>query len=163
MKSALMMRLGAALLLLSSQLALAQQTGRVEQAQGSVRVVRDGQTLTVAKGFEVRARDRVVVGADGAVGLVTPDRGAITVGPNSQLVVDAISFDRDAGDGKIAVRFLKGTFAVITGALGRLGPDKTSYRMPNSVIGIRGTEFSVRVDVPPELEPELLKEVPPAS
>lgn len=163
MKSALTIRLFAAVLLLSSTTAFAQQIGRVERLQGKVQVVRDGQTLAVGPGFEVRARDRVVVGADGAVGMVTPDNGAIAVGPNSQMVVDAIAFNRDATDGKIAVRFIKGTFAVITGALGKLAPEKMSYRMPNSVIGIRGTEFSVRVEVPPQIERDLLDDVPPET
>lgn len=163
MKTALPIRLLAAVLLLSSTSTFAQQIGRVERTQGKVEVVRDGQTLAVGPGFEVRARDRVVVGAGGAMGIVTPDNGAIAVGPNSQLVVDAIAFNRDTSDGKIAVRFLKGTFAVVSGALGKLAPEKTNFRMPNSVIGIRGTEFSISIDVSPEAESALLKDWAPET
>lgn len=138
--------------------ALAEQSGRVERVQGEVRIVRAGQTLTVRPGHEVRARDRIVTGSNGAVGFTTPDLGMFALGPNSQMIVDEIAFNRQSQDGNIAVRFLKGTFSVISGVLGKIAPQKTRIQTPTATIGIRGTEFSVRVDVPPEVEKEVLAE-----
>jgi len=59
------------------------------------------------------------------------------------------------------VRFLKGSFAVITGLIAKLSPQSVKISTPTATIGIRGTEFVVKVDLPSEIEEEVLNmEVP---
>jgi hypothetical protein len=142
--------------------ALAQQGGQIKRMEGDVRIVRAGQTLLAKPGQDIRARDRIVTGANGAAGFTTPDSGMFSLGPNSQMIVDEIAFNRQTQDGNIAVRFLKGTFSVVTGILGKIAPQKTRIQTPTATIGVRGTEFSVRVDVPPELEKDVLEGKSPA-
>jgi hypothetical protein len=137
--------------------AQAQQSGQIKRMEGDVRIVRGGQTLLAKPGHDIRARDRIVTGANGAAGFTTPDNGMFSLGPNSQMIVDEIAFNRQTQDGNIAVRFLKGTFSVVTGILGKIAPQKTRIQTPTATIGVRGTEFSVRVDVPPELEKDVLE------
>ena len=132
--------------------ALAQQNGLIERTQGDVRIIRAGQTLTARPGLDVRARDRIVVGANGATGFTTPDNGLFSLGPNSQMIIDDIQFNKQTQDGNIAVRFLKGTFSTVTGLLGKLSPQKHRVQTPTATIGVRGTEYSARVDVPPEMD-----------
>ena len=132
--------------------ASAQQNGVIERTQGDVRIIRAGQTFTAQKGSEVRARDRIEVGANGATGFTSPDKGMYSLGPNSQMVVDEIRFNPQTQDGNIAVKFLKGTFSAVTGLLGKISPEKHRIQTPTATIGVRGTEYSVRVDVPARLE-----------
>jgi len=143
--------------------AFAQQSGQIKRMEGDVRIVRAGQTLVAKPGQDIRARDRIVTGANGAAGFTTPDSGMFSLGPNSQMIVDEIAFNRQTQDGNIAVRFLKGTFSVVTGILGKIAPQKTRIQTPTATIGVRGTEFSVRVDVPPELEKDVLEGKTPAK
>jgi hypothetical protein len=136
--------------------ASAQQSGQIRRMEGDVRILRGSETLIARPGMDVRARDRIVTGANGAAGFTTPDNGMFSLGPNSQMVVDEIAFNRQTQDGNIAVRFLKGSFSVVSGLLGKIAPQKTRIQTPTATIGIRGTEFSVRVDVPPEMEKDVL-------
>ena len=134
----------------------AQHSGQIRRMEGDVRIVRGSETLAARPGMDVRARDRIVTGANGAAGFTTPDNGMFSLGPNSQMVIDEIAFNRQTQDGNIAVRFLKGSFSVVSGLLGKVAPQKTRIQTPTATIGIRGTEFSVRVDVPPEMEKDVL-------
>ena len=67
------------------------------------------------------------------------------------MVIDQYAFNQRSQDGNIAFRFLKGTFAVVSGLLAKIQPEKAKYSTPNSTIGIRGTEFVVKIELPPEL------------
>lgn len=140
----------------------AQQQGRIEKTQGDVKIVRGNQTIVAKPGQDVRASDRIVVGAGGAAGITTPDNGRLAIGPNSQAVVDQINFNKESGDGNLAVRILKGTFSMITGAIGKMAPQKTQVKTPTATIGIRGTEFCIRVDLPAEAEKSVLSGAPDA-
>lgn len=131
--------------------AIAQQNGVMERTKGDVRIIRAGRTITAQKGSEVRARDRIEVGATGAAGFTSPDKGLYSLGPNSQMVVDEIRFNQQTQDGNIAVRFLKGTFSAVTGLLGKIAPQKHRIQTPTATIGVRGTEYSVRIEVPTKL------------
>ena len=130
--------------------ALAATAGQIKRMEGDVRIVRGNQTLIGKTGLEILAKDRVVTGANGAVGFSTPDRAMFSLGPNSQMVIDEYAFNKGTQDGNIAVRFLKGTFSVISGLIGKSSPERAKYVTPTATIGVRGTEFTVSVDTPSE-------------
>lgn len=143
-------------LVLFSAPALAQQAGQIKRMDGDVRIVRAGETLTVRPGHEVRPKDRIITGANGSAGFTTTDQSMYALGPNSQMVIDEYAFNQATQDGNIGVRFLKGTFAVVSGLLAKVSPQKNRIQTPTATIGIRGTEFVVKVDLPPELEEQVL-------
>lgn len=136
--------------------ALAQSTGQIKRMEGDVRIVRAGETLVARPGHEIHPKDRLVTGTNGAVGFTTTDNALYSMGPNSHLVIDEYAFNQKTHDGNVAIRFLKGTFAVVSGLLAKVAPQKTRIQTPTATIGIRGTEFVVKIEVPPELEEEIL-------
>jgi len=136
--------------------AAAQEVGQIKRLEGEVRILREGQPLVAKAGLAVRSRDRIATGANGAIGITTTDNSMISLGPNSYMVVDQYTFNQQTQDGSISVRFLKGTFAVITGLLAKTAPKRVAYHTPLTTIGVRGTEFAVAVELPPELEAEIL-------
>ena len=149
--------------LLLPGIAMAQQGGVIERLQGDVRIIRAGQSMNAQPGHRVMPRDRIVSGPASAAGFTTPDNGKVSLGPNSQMIVDEIAFHQPTQDGNIAVRFLKGTFSAVTGLLGKISPKKSTYQTPTATIGIRGTEFSVRVEMPAELENKILADNAPGD
>jgi hypothetical protein len=144
------------LLALTALPAAAEPAGHIKRMEGDVRIVRNKQTLTATPGSEVLAGDRLVTGANGSVGLTTSDNTLLALGPNSHLVMDNYAYNQATQQGNIAVRFLKGSFAVITGLIGKIAPQNVKVTTPTATIGIRGTEFVVKVDLPAELEAEVL-------
>lgn len=130
--------------------------GQIKRMQGEVSIVRNQQVIAATPGLTVEAKDRLRTGKDGSVGMTTTDNSLISLGPNSQLVIEQYAFNQQTQDGNIGVRFLKGSFAVISGLLAKMQPAKAKYVTPTATIGIRGTEFVVRIELPAELEEEVL-------
>jgi hypothetical protein len=136
--------------------ASASEAGTIKRMEGEVSVIRNKQTIQAKPGMTVLSKDRVVTGKSGSAGIETADKGLLTLGPNSHLVIDEFAFNKSTQEGNMAVRFLKGTFAVVSGIIGKMSPERTKISTPTATIGIRGTEFVVQVDLPPELEKEVL-------
>lgn len=146
----------AALLAASGTTLAAESAGQIKRLTGEVTVVRNQQRLVATPGFAIEAKDRLMTGKDGSVGFTTTDNSLVALGPNSQLVIDQYAFNQQSHDGNIAFRFLKGSFAVVSGLLAKIQPDKAKFLTPTATIGIRGTEFVVAIELPPELEAEIL-------
>ena len=126
----------------------ADDAGQIKTLSGAVYLERDGQRLPVRAGMPVRQSDTLVTGADGAVGVTFTDNSLLSVGPNSVLAIDRYAFDSTTHRGEFDASLRKGTLAVISGKMVRQSPDAMRVRTPASIMGVRGTEFVVRVDQP---------------
>ncbi len=124
----------------------AQEAGEIKTVAGTASLERDGKTLPVRAGMPVRQSDTVVTGADGAVGITFTDNSLLSVGPNSALVIDRYSFDSTTHRGEFDTSLRKGTLAVISGKIVKQSPDAMCVRTPTSIMGVRGTEFLVKVE-----------------
>ncbi len=117
--------------------------GKVKRCEGSVNLERAGLTQPVQVGSPVHVGDRVRTGVDGAVGITLADDTLLTAGPNSTLLINEFRFDPTTREGNMLTTLLKGTLSVVTGLLARQTPENVSFRTPNVVLGIRGTEFII--------------------
>lgn len=128
-----------------SAAALAADVGEIKTASGSAHVEREGARLPVKVGMPVRQSDKLVTGADGAVGITFLDNTLVSAGPNSTLVIDSYSFDSTTHAGKFDASLSRGSLAVISGKMVKQSPEAMRIRTPASVLGVRGTEFVVKV------------------
>lgn len=124
----------------------ANDVGQIKTVRGDVHVERDGQRLAAAPGMHVRQSDTLVTGADGAVGVTFLDNSLLSAGPGSVLAIDRYSFDTTTHAGQFDASLQKGTLAVVSGKIVKQSPGAMRVRTPASVMGVRGTEFVVRVD-----------------
>ncbi len=139
--------LGMGILAFSAAVA-ASDVGEIKTAKGSAHVERDGSRIAAQVGMHVRQSDRVVTGADGAVGITFLDNTLLSAGPNSTLVIDSYRFDSTTHAGKFDASLQRGSLAVISGKMVKQSPDAMRIRTPSSVLGVRGTEFVVKVADP---------------
>jgi len=140
------MRMITTLILLASASAVwAQEVGQIKVAKGSVQVERAGQRTPAAAGMAVRQADTLLTGADGSVGVTFADNSLLSAGPNSTLSIDRYSFDSTTHAGQFDASLRKGTLAVISGKMVKQSPDAMRVRTPSTILGVRGTEFVVRV------------------
>jgi hypothetical protein len=87
-------------------------------------------------GQEVVHRERITTGVVGQTQILFVDQSAMTVGPNSDLVIDEFVFDPAAGTGKLAANFTRGVFRFVGGSS---ASRTTRFRAnPSATIGIRG-------------------------
>lgn len=128
-----------------SAAALAADVGEVKTASGASHIEREGARLVVKVGMPVRQSDKLVTGADGAVGISFLDNTLVSAGPNSTLAIDSYRFDSTTHAGKFDASLSRGSLAVISGKMVKHSPEAMRIRTPSSVLGVRGTEFVVKV------------------
>jgi hypothetical protein len=130
-------------LVLGSGLALAQEAGVIKTSKGSATLERAGATLAASVGSKVLVNDRVLTGADGAVGIMLRDNTMLSAGPGSSLQMNKFVFDTTTNTGAIDAHVKRGTVAVISGKIAKASPENVSFSTPNLTLGVRGTEFVI--------------------
>lgn len=126
--------------------AAADEVGHVKVAKGSATVQRGAGKIAVAPGIKIFAGDVITTGADGAVGITFIDNSLISTGPNSVFVIDQYTFDSTTHVGQFDGSLKKGTLAAISGKMVKQVPESMRIHTPSSIMGVRGTEFLVKVD-----------------
>ena len=127
--------------------AMAEEAGMIKSSRGQVTIERDGQVLSGKPGTVVNASDRILTGADGSAGIALRDNTLLTVGPRSTLVLDRYVFDSTTHQGVLEASIRSGTLAVVSGKLAKSSPETVQFRTPNSILGVRGTEFVIETGV----------------
>jgi hypothetical protein len=136
----------AAVLLGFTVAASAADVGEVKIARGAVHLERGKERLPVRVGMPVQESDKLVTGADGTVGVTFTDNSLLSVGPHSVLAIDRYVFDSTTHAGQFDSTLSKGTLAVISGKMVKQSPEAMRVRTPSAIMGVRGTEFIVKVD-----------------
>ncbi|HET7341763.1 MAG TPA: FecR domain-containing protein [Methylomirabilota bacterium] len=136
------------LLVAPVSLAAAEDVAQVKRLSGQVRVERERRTLPAVVGMKLQPGDVVVTGRDGAVGITFHDDSLLSAGPDSALAIDRFAFDTTTHDGRFETTLQRGTLAVVSGKIAKHAPDAMRVRTPSTVLGVRGTEFLVRVGAP---------------
>ncbi|WP_026686175.1 FecR family protein [Azovibrio restrictus] len=137
--------LAAVIGLAASPLLAADSAGTVKRVSGDVQVERGSERLKAAPGMALYVADQVRTGADGAVGITLRDETLLSAGANSLLVLDQFSFDQTTHGGKLQATLKRGKLAVATGKLAKSAPENVEFRTPDSILGVRGTEFALEV------------------
>lgn len=121
----------------------ANEAGTVKTVKGSVAIERSGQKQAVVVGAHVLAADRIVTGADGAVGITLRDNTMLSAGPNSTLDLNKFAFDATTHAGTLDASVKRGTLAVISGKIAKASPANVRFSTPTVTLGVRGTEFII--------------------
>lgn len=122
--------------------------GKVGYMSGTLVAQRaDGTLRVLGSKSEVFAGETLVTAASSYAQVQMNDGAKMTLRPNSNLRIEAYTFDKEAPSSDNAVlRLLKGGFRTVTGLIGKRGnPDAYRLNASTATIGIRGTDFSSRL------------------
>lgn len=125
--------------------AWAGDVGEVKLVQGSAYIERAGAQLPLKVGMAVQEADKVLTGRDGTVGITFADNSLLSIGPSSVFAIDRYVFDSTTHAGAFDSTLSKGTLAVVSGKIVKQSPDAMHVRTPSAVMGVRGTDFVVKV------------------
>lgn len=125
---------------------LAAEAGRIKVSKGEVQIERDGKRLPAPVGAMILARDTVKTGPNGSVGITFQDNSLLSAGPDSELVIERFVFDSTTHKGAFDTALKKGTLAVVSGKIVKQSPEAMRVKTPAAIMGVRGTEFVVKVD-----------------
>ena len=94
-------------------------------------------------GANVFHNERVVTGEKGQTQMLFVDQSALTIGPNSEVVLDEFVYDPDTETGTIVLNATKGLFRLVGGKISKDGP--VVLNTPTATIGIRGGIILVNI------------------
>ncbi|MEO8668269.1 MAG: FecR domain-containing protein [Bauldia sp.] len=91
---------------------------------------------TLQIGTEIQARERIQTTQSGSLQVMFLDKTTLTIGPNSDLVVDDFVFKKGATTGRFAARLTKGALRFVGGQISHTAG--ATITTPAATIGIRG-------------------------
>ncbi|MGE0154916.1 MAG: hypothetical protein AB7R90_20025 [Reyranellaceae bacterium] len=87
-------------------------------------------------GIDVFANERIQTRADDRAHLLFADGSALTIGPNSDLVIDKFIYDPDKGTGELALSATRGVFRLVGGKITKQG--EATMKVGTATLGLRG-------------------------
>lgn len=133
--------------LLGAQNANADPIGFVKTLHGGNATIRalDDAERPAAVGGALNVGDTIRTDRRASLGLTLKDDTMMSVGPDTELTLEEYLFEPARGDLKLGSRLGRGTLQYVSGSIARLQPDAVSVKTPTGTIGVRGTNFVVRV------------------
>jgi hypothetical protein len=123
---------------------LAQQVGVTSAAVGEPRGTPPAQNERILRvGIDMNANERIVTRANDRAHLVFLDGSALTIGPNSDMVIDRFVYDADRKTGDLAMSATRGVFRFVGGAISK--KSAVTVATPSGSIGIRGGIMTIAI------------------
>jgi len=133
------------LLLPVNVLAAGSDVGNVLQIMGRATITtQQGEIRKVEKGSKLQDSDMVSTSSRSYVRLKMQDSSYIMIRPDSRMKIDEFKFNKKKpAKNRSFLSLIRGGFRAVTGLIEN--KKKYRYRTPVATIGIRGTDFSVRI------------------
>ncbi len=119
--------------------------GFVKTAEGEASVLLAGKTVKAVPGTPVQRSAILRTGKPGSLGVTLKDNTMLSIGPDTELIIDEFLYAPAKGDFKLGVNMRKGSLNYVSGMIAKLKPEVVTVRTPTGNIGVRGTHFVVAV------------------
>ena len=113
---------------------------------GDATVTSGGKVVKAVPGTPVHVNSVLKTGLKGKMGVTFKDNQVMSFGPDTELTVDEYLYAPAKGDLKFASSMSKGTLNVVSGVIAKLKPESVSVKTPTGTIGVRGTNYVVKVE-----------------
>ncbi|MEM7057489.1 MAG: FecR domain-containing protein [Pseudomonadota bacterium] len=123
----------------------AEKIGQVKVASGDVIILRDGQAIPAEAGSELLEKDVVKTGANSAIGMTFTDNSRLSLGPESELLLENYAYRSPGKPDSFEARLQNGSLTAASGKISKSRPLAMRVLTPTTVLGVKGTEFAVRV------------------
>lgn len=118
----------------------------VKTIQGEAVIKRDNTVIVLQSGASLFQGDMIETHSGANLGVVFNDGTRIAIGPKTLLTIDNYLFQPSQNNYKFDVTLPKGKIVFESGKIGKLAPEKVGVKVPQGIIGIRGTKFVVEAD-----------------
>jgi hypothetical protein len=118
--------------------------GDVVLARGqAIAVGKDKKTRALSAGKQVFVGDKLITGVDGFVRLKMIDKALLDLRCYSIMVIE--DYELKSTNSKSVLNLLQGSLRKVTGEIGKWQDDVYELRTPVAGVGVRGTEYALRV------------------
>ena len=122
--------------------------GSVKTLQGRATIIRGAQSLAVTEGMHLFAKDLIRTESDGIVGFILRDGTRISLGPQTELGIDRFLYEPADKKLGLLLNLVRGIAIYVSGKIAQFSPESVEVRTPVGLIGLRGTEFAVKLEQP---------------
>lgn len=119
--------------------------GQIKTIAGMGAIIRGAQSVPAEVGQEIYRKDRIQTGANDSLGITFRDGTQVSLGADSDFLVQDFVFEPQKGKLSFVVSILKGSLVYISGRIAALMPQAVEIKTVNGTIGVRGTRFATRV------------------
>jgi hypothetical protein len=120
--------------------------GYVKTVSGEAYVTSAGAKVKAQSGTPVFEGSQLKTGPKSTLGVTFKDETVMSFGPDTELTVDAYLYAPSQGKLKLGSKLAKGSMNYVSGVIAKLQPDAVSVTTPTGTIGVRGTQFVVKVE-----------------
>jgi len=132
-------------LMFSYSIIFAQSVAIVKSITGDVKIKRDNKIINIKKGDKLNNKDIVITKSKSSIGIIFDDGSRLSLGAKTLFVINKFIVKPDKNKFAVDMELKKGKALFSSGKIGKLSPQSVKFRVPEGVIGIRGTEFLVEV------------------
>lgn len=117
----------------------------VKKVKGEVQIKRGKKVITVTKGMGLKKGDMILTKSKSSIGITFDDGSRLSLGEKAIFVIKEFEVKPSKKSYKVDVKLEKGKAVFSSGKVGKLAPESVKFRIPEGIIGIRGTKFAVEV------------------
>ena len=121
--------------------------GTIKTTKGDVTVVRNTAQTTVHVGDRLYPEDILKTGTNSSTGIIFEDNTVLSLGPDTEIIISDYVFAPEKGLFSMVIQMIKGTASYLSGIIGQQSPETVKFKTPDATIGIRGTQFLVKVGI----------------
>lgn len=136
----------AALLFCSAAIADDSVIGYIKTITDQTTISDGGNVIQAGLGSPVHAGSLIKTDEHGSTGLTLKDNTILSIGPNTELHIEAYQFEPQHEKLQLSANLLKGTLHYISGVIAKLKPEAVTVKTPTGVIAVRGTRFLVKIE-----------------
>ena len=135
-------------LLMCSHLAMSADSpvGSIKSIENTATIKRHETIVPAQEGGMIFVGDILMTDKTGTIGVIFRDDAMISLGPDSQVKIDAFMFRPAEGQFSFIARMIRGTAAFVSGQIAKLSPESMRVQTPVAEIGVRGTRFAVQAE-----------------
>jgi len=115
----------------------------VKTITGKVEVKRAKKTLSLEKGSILEKGDIVMSQSKSSIGITFDDGTRVSLGEKTIFVIKEFKVKPVEKEYDVDLDLKKGKAVFSSGKIGKLSPKSVKFRIPQGIIGIRGTKFAV--------------------
>lgn len=120
--------------------------GYVKNVKGVATVTTNSKVVTAEPGTPLHQGSVLKTEAQSSMGVTFKDDTMMSFGPSTTLTVDEYLYEPSEGKLKLGARMGKGTLNYVSGVIAKLQPDAVTVKTPTGMIGVRGTQFLLKVE-----------------
>lgn len=120
--------------------------GSIKTVTGSVFVISNDGSTVAHPGLKLHQGDKLRTGAAASVGIIFRDDTLLSLGAESELVIEEFLFSPGENKLSMILRLLKGMASYVSGKMAELAPESIQIQTPVATVGVRGTRFLVRIE-----------------